>query len=291
MRILHIRNIAGVASIISDEQRKLGHRSDVLVFRRHPFQFREDLVVPKWRFLLPKNYEVYHIHNTRKLDLIVPKLYGKKVIVHHHGTELRFHSKSIKFRIARDLADVNLVSTPDLLKHLPEAYWVPNPIQIDRYEAKMSKPQPPLVGYYSPKDENHAEQIGVREIKQALEMLRKRKIKFKESPLTGIPHRHVPSYLQSLSLFIDRLKMGWYGILGCEAALCGTPVIVNIHDDLTHLLPDSAFARSKPKELADQIEDLLLNENLRKRYVQETRRYIITTHDAKTVVEALMKYY
>ena len=43
--VLHINNIAGTASLISQQQRKMDIKSDVLVFSKNQFDFGHDFIV------------------------------------------------------------------------------------------------------------------------------------------------------------------------------------------------------------------------------------------------------
>ncbi len=141
MRILHIENTAGVATLLSKGQRALGHDSDVLETWRcyfdnaHDFEhYYEGTFFHKLRMMsktveLAKKYDVVHIHSgiaRNRIDYaLIKKILGKPLIVHYHGSETRLgygmrHQK---------LADVKIVATPDLLSYHPDAVFIPNPME------------------------------------------------------------------------------------------------------------------------------------------------------------------
>ena len=67
--VLHINNIAGTAGLISNQQRKMGMNSDVLVFSKNQFDFGYDFLIESkkirkildfWK--IAKKYDVLHFH-------------------------------------------------------------------------------------------------------------------------------------------------------------------------------------------------------------------------------------
>lgn len=108
MRILHAPgNIAGQASIISRAQRKLGVKSDVLVFSQNAFNYECDinlnlnkkpmvirLILQAINFIRCLfKYDVFHFHFNGSLlpyniDLPILKIFKKKIIMHHWGSDV-----------------------------------------------------------------------------------------------------------------------------------------------------------------------------------------------------------
>lgn len=74
------------------------------------------------------DFDVVHIH---ALDWLLPKIReihpDAKIVLHHHGQNLREEDPATAQRLAK-LADVVLVATPDLQKLIPGSTWLPNPI-------------------------------------------------------------------------------------------------------------------------------------------------------------------
>lgn len=66
-------------------------------------------------------YDIYHFHGgtllPKSIDSILWKIFGKKLIIHHHGSELRFKGEEYIYSM---FADNILVSTPDLLEPIPQ---------------------------------------------------------------------------------------------------------------------------------------------------------------------------
>lgn len=111
---------------------------------KYNFDFEKDLHVPdldengfdEIRQLLHQA-DIIHFHiladeHIRLGRLKVKDFVGKKVIVHHHHGHPDFRKNPEKYREKyRNLARKTLVSTPDLLRLLPEASWQPNLVPIN----------------------------------------------------------------------------------------------------------------------------------------------------------------
>ena len=80
-------------------------------------------------------FDILHFHSnarffrSRYIDALLLKLKKKKVIRHFHGSDIR----NKKIPLLRYLVDYIFVSTPDLLKYAPNATWLPNPFDLDRW--------------------------------------------------------------------------------------------------------------------------------------------------------------
>jgi hypothetical protein len=112
---------------------------------RYNFMFDKDLHLPwldndGWSEVenLLKESDVFHFHMTADDNLklgpfIVGSYIRGKHIVHHHHGHPDFRTNPNKYRAKYQfLKRQNLiVSTPDLLKMLPEAQWVPNLVPLN----------------------------------------------------------------------------------------------------------------------------------------------------------------
>jgi hypothetical protein len=125
---------------------------------------------PEYCLSEAKNADVIHIHSAEQLVIKIRKAYGnsKKIVLHYHGTDIRGLKKKnnlnrstiqnttsrtksfaakVKNRLrlmqmgyyrslrseSQKLANEILVSTPDLILLLPNAKYLPNPVDIDHF--------------------------------------------------------------------------------------------------------------------------------------------------------------
>ena len=145
--ILHVGSIAGVPQELSRAQRRLGCKSDVIIFQPHQYDYEADFFRPtKLPFPLKYvermhsiskivgNYEILHFHYFSVLpfgwDLPIWKMLNKKIIFHYHGDDIRNKGEGI---LSKYFADAVLVSTPDLLAWSTRAKWIQNPVDLKKY--------------------------------------------------------------------------------------------------------------------------------------------------------------
>lgn len=151
LRILHVWNTAGVASVIAKfSDREFGTRSTVMTRKSAD---RAGLTTygtlypdgPARFFLralwMAHSADVVHVHS---LDRIVPwikRLHSRPVVMHYHGTDIEGRWTEKKSRWGK--ADFIAVSTPNLLEGAPpRAVYVPNPVDTDLFRPAGAKGNP-----------------------------------------------------------------------------------------------------------------------------------------------------
>lgn len=150
MRILHIWDQAGTASIIAKYQRKLGHHSIVIKNSKHDASgvtryYGGILVGNKYlfvikSFLLASRYDVIHLHDAWFMVPLLSLYPNKKIIMHYHGSLVRTGIKDKWRKKWEKLCHVILVSTPDLLEYHYEKTptYVPNPIDTELFHKRKT---------------------------------------------------------------------------------------------------------------------------------------------------------
>jgi len=142
LRILHVWDQAGTASVIAREQRKLGHHSLVIKNSKHDFveitkYYGGMLVKNKYHFViksifLARKFDIIHLHDAWFMVVPLRILYPqKKIIMHYHGSLVRNEMKGEKMRLGWEkLVNAIIVATPDLLEfeYSSQPYYIPNPV-------------------------------------------------------------------------------------------------------------------------------------------------------------------
>jgi len=149
MKILHIWNQAGTASIISKELNKRGIYSAVIQDKKHDTlgisKYYNDVTYTKIPFLLhaltaSRLYDIIHLHDAYfmilPLKIIYPK---KKIIIHYHGSLVRDNTLGNKRLILEKYVDKIILSTPDLL---PFTYNSKPELILDMIDETLFKPRP-----------------------------------------------------------------------------------------------------------------------------------------------------
>lgn len=204
MRILHVWDQSGVASILAKYQRRLGHESIVIkrkgfdkygIMQRYPCLLFKGSAKEFYTFVLSHStkYDIAHVHS---LYNIVPLLKLRRrmpIVMHFHGSEVRGKRFNLLFELVVRFADKVLVSTPDLLSLLPEAEWLPNPVDTELFHPHV-KNAPELAKMMTYAD--------------------------------GIPYHLMPSHLKAKGRHEERKSWG-IRKTSLEALAVGTPVIWN----------------------------------------------------------------
>ena len=185
-----------------------------------------------------KSADIIHIHSAEQIVIKIRKAYGnsKKIVLHYHGTDIRglknknnpnsstiqnttTRTKSFAAKIknrlrlvqmgyyrslrieSQKLANEILVSTPDLLSLLPNAKYLPNPVDIDHFSKDDIA--------HNKKNKNNAliikTEIGNSE--KVLEYCKKNNIDLKidvfdrtKSPLL---YEDIPNFLKKYNIYVD----------------------------------------------------------------------------------------
>lgn len=226
MKILHIWNTAGVASILAKFMDRIYGTESSVIYRRVFDKFghtvygelldcgSKEFVI---RALLKSlKYDIIHIHS---LDKIVPLVRilnpHKPVVLHYHGSDIRG-----KWMIRRRFWNVPnvtiLVSTPDLLDGAPKnVIYLPNPVDTDFFHPDPSIARKPrsALAFRCYIDENKVKQYAE---KHGLELTILER---------SFPYLDMPKILNSFEFFIDKTELNSLSKTGLEALACGTKVI------------------------------------------------------------------
>lgn len=297
MKIAHINNIAGIASILSTQQNNMGHNSDVFVFdgithrlfggRKITYRFP----VTKWLFFNSlKKYDIWHYHYPygKLKEELENRKQGKIFIKHYHGDDLRGYEER----------DQCFVSTPDLLKWAPNARWLPNPIDIAEIESQYlnserirTQKEGSLlkVGYYPFfKYNRHFRQDFIR--KALFNLQEKRKIIPIE--IFGLNHTDALFKITECDIIVGKIvpEIGWYGQFEVESVVLRKPVICHISNELYHRYSPPFYNTSRETFVTD-LEKLIDDIDTRKTLANEGINYVKRYHDISKVMPILEEYY
>lgn len=315
---MHIGSIAGVPQELSAAQRRMGQRSDVLSFEFYDFERRTDFHYPikldyssrrsiylsnprnllrKMPLLLPiaRDYDLLHFHYSSGmpfgLDFPLWRLLNKKVVMHHHGTDIRHKGEHWLYsRLAQRI----FVSTPDLLEWSRDAIWVPNPLDLEMYQYvgakdRQSNEADPIKILHAP---SRRRLKGTEHVLSAIKKLKNEGYDIELILVENTPHNEALEYYKQADIVIDQLLIGWYGMLAQECMALGKPVCVYLKEDLQGYLPNNQPLLNTTidnllKNLRTLIEDPYLREDLGKR----GRRYVQEIHCSDRIALKLKDLY
>ena len=204
MRVLHVWNTAGVASVIAKFcDRDRGTSSTVITRKAadrvgltsYGKTYDEGAALFFARAVaMARNSDVVHVHS---LDRVVPwvkRLYGKPVVVHYHGTDIEGRWKEKEGRWSR--ADYVAVSTPNLLEGAPAtAVHIPNPVDTDLFRPLGPPADPKSAVSFRYGMDREAEEAAAG-LGLALTWLDR----------WSVPHEKMPGVLSRYAYYVDMRK-------------------------------------------------------------------------------------
>ena len=276
---------------------------------RYNFMFDKDLHLPwlddvGWGEVedLLKTSDVFHFHMTAdehlELGPFKPRdyLHGKSILHHQHGHP-DFRGNPEKYcEKYRHLNRRVIVSTPDLLKLLPEASWQPNLVPINDPD-------------YLPISELDGSIIHVchaptrKDLKNTAEFLKVMEDLIILNPniscrlIQNTHHRECLRIKQQCQIHFDHMQ-GYYGVSSLESLSQGKPVVAGI--DAWNESQIKAFsgkeklpwilARST-EELRERIHQLVADKMFRGEAGVESRRFMQVNWSDEKVLKLLLEIY
>lgn len=245
MRILMIavNDPAGTAIEFTKAINKYTEYSCRLITKeiRYNFMFEKDLHLPwlekdDWDEVehLLKNSDVFHFHMTAdeytSLGPFRPVEYikGKMIFHHHHGhPDFRANPEKYRWKYKQRRRRNLLVSTPDLLRLLPEATWQPNLVPIDDplYMPLEDKPDEPIIFCHSP---TRRDLKNTQDFIQAVKELKKdSNVPIELRLIENTPHKESLQLKRESHILFDHLQ-GYYGVSSLEGLSQGLSVIAGL---------------------------------------------------------------
>jgi glycosyltransferase involved in cell wall biosynthesis len=294
LRIAHINNIAGVASTLAEYQKKQGHKTDVYVFNKLIYkQFGGILInymspVSRWRLLrkLSNDYDIWHYHYPYgSLKSSMEKRHKDKIYLkHYHGDDIRGKYDD----------GFCLVSTPDLLKYVPNGKWLPTPIDLslleriaftEHYTERSNKFR--LVRYPAYRDFQSFADLSVR----ALKCLEKEN-KCEVVDVFGVPYHVALQAISTSDIVIGKIlpNVGWFGKFELEGMALSKPVIGYVSDELYEKYKPPIY-RTTPETFKTDLESLTQDDAEKHRLAIEGHNYVKKYHAAEEIVKQVDDYY
>jgi glycosyltransferase involved in cell wall biosynthesis len=230
LRILHVWNTAGVASVIAKFcDREFGTKSSVITrkaadkvglttygktYSDGPARFFARAL------LMARSADVVHVHS---LDRVLPWLrrlyWGKPLVIHYHGTDIegRWEEKQSRWKSANAI----VCSTPNLLEGAPpSAVQIPNPVDTDIFRPLSVDRVPGSAFSFRYGMDSETEQ-----------MAKGLGLSLTWYDRWGVPHDKMPETFSRFSYFLDLRRPPGHqvarsvGKAALEALACGCQVI------------------------------------------------------------------
>jgi len=312
-RVLHIGNIANGAAELRDAMASRGLAECLVVETgNNRLQFAEDVRF-SWDWLtssirrmergmslsillttLLREADILHVHHEGRIPFALQKLArlaGKPVVRHFHGVELRSGGAGAE----AEYAEYVLVSTPDLLSHVPKQVprdrleWMPTPCPVP--ESCPSLPEEEsvrIVHSYLP-DATYRAAYGTEAIRRAVANLREKGHSVVLDEVSGVSHRDALDRYRKAHIAVDKLRIGWHGTFSVECAALGRAALAGIDPGLAHFNPPVIPVTEGTLE--SELESLVVDRELLLRKAREGYERARSLHGADVIAHRMASVY
>ena len=305
MKVLHLNNPAQVASNLVKAQRKLGIDANLAVTSTKGWHtnfdynlseidsssLRGKLDIGKKLYNLVKECDILHYHGQAVSqgyrDLVMwSGIMKKPVILHHHGSEIR-NKEYPKF--ANNLVVHRYVSTPDLLEFVPEAEWLPNPVNLDALNSSETSITGPLKILHA---STNREVKNTKAVESAISKLKDSGLDIHFTLLENIQHTELMEQISKHDLVIDWMnpEYGIYGVFSIESMALGRAVICTLTDSLYEGY-DLPIINSSPDNLELLIKEIYNNRQMLVEKGQLGSGFVNKNHNPISTAERVLKKY
>jgi len=122
----------------------------------------------------------------------------------------------------------------------------------------------------------------------------KKKYPIKIKLLTGVSNDVVREWVNIADIVVDQISVGWHGKLAVESMALSKPTLCYINEGFKEKFPqfkDLPIVNITQSNLYNQLENLIIDEELRLELGIKSRKYVESIHDSKIVCQNLLKIY
>ena len=246
--------------------------------------------------------DILHFHlladeNTELGPIKAKEFIAGKAILHHHHGHPDFRSHPNKYREKYDrLRRKALVSTPDLLKLLPEAVWQPNlvPINAPNYLPRSIEAENRVRVCQAP---TRKDLKNTAEFEVIMASLERKYGNVEGVVIENTRHEECLRIKQACDIHFDHMQ-GYYGVSSLESLSQGRPVIAGLDEWNRENIRDFFGTEDLPWiparntiELNAVLVKLIENRALRETKGKESRKFMEVFWNERTIVDDLIDFY
>lgn len=331
MRVLHIPEGALPMFNLCRALRSRGIDATACHFYATPYQFDADICLnlqdipinereTKLRGFLNraiKEYDVFHFHFggtflPDKSDLKILQEAGKKMVVHHHGSEARILSVArkdnpyvrVKPEWTEEKIRENLTKLSAYIDHAividheietyvkdyyKETHIIPNIVDVHHLLPKYPTVKSTPLIVHAP---TRRDLKGTEFVLKAVERLKSQGISFDFKLIERMKRNEMMELLSEADIVIDQLRIGSAGFFAGEAMALGKPVICYIKDSLWNKYPkEFPIVHANPNNLTEVMKKLIQQPDSWKPLGIQGRAYVEKYHSPEVIVNKHIDIY
>lgn len=279
---------------------------------RYNHLFEKDLHLPwledtGWSEVehLLKKSDIFHFHMTADENIelgpfkIVDFIHGKQIVHHHHGhPDFRGNPHKYKEKYKALKRQNLIVSTPDLLKLLPEAKWVPNLVPLN--ELLYTPHDVPVNGkVLIGQSPTRLDLKNTSDISDVVNKLRQHmpEKRVELDIITDTQHKECLARKRNCHIIFDHMQ-GYYGIASLESLSQGKPVIAGLDDWNMRKIQEFTGINRLPwiiarneEQLRNQLLALIENVDSRTEHGRYSREFMEYSWSEQRVLKVLFNSY
>jgi glycosyltransferase involved in cell wall biosynthesis len=276
---------------------------------KYNFNFEKDIHVPDLDEKgfeeisdILSNADLIHFHILADEDIelgpvkVKDYIRGKEILHHHHGhPDFRSHPEKYREKYRRLNRKV-LVSTPDLLRLIPEAIWQPNlvPVNDSFYVPASGNGNGTVRICHSP---TRRDLKNTGEFERAISSLQKKYRNVEGVIVQNTSHRGCLKIKQACNIHFDHMQ-GYFGVSSLEGLSQGKPVIAGLDEwNVEHI---KAFTGSdtvpwviagNQDDLEKKLEHLIEDIQVRDQIGARSRRFMKKSWTEQRALNVLCSVY
>jgi glycosyltransferase involved in cell wall biosynthesis len=331
LKVIHLPlEIAGQVGLICEFLRKSGFKAYGFNYFENYLNYQRTFETDAYELIKILEYSIhyydlFHFHNSYTViedyrDIQMIKKTGKKMIMHHRGSDVRFCTLSKKgfnytnpyvnapsylsdvdidknLKLFADTMDAAIVQDYELYHYVIDYYKengkpvhvLPRPINTKLLQPAYPKItcKYPLIVHAPTQRQFKGSAIIEATIKQL-----KKEHSLNYITIERTSHKEALKLYLQADIVIDQILCGAYGNVSVEAMALGKPVICFIRPDLIETYhPGLPIVSANPSNLYDQLKQLVKDAELRYVLGKQGREYVEKHHEVSTVIKQLIAIY
>lgn len=180
--------------------------------------------------------------------------------------------------LVEDFPDPVFVSTPDLLRDVPGAHWLPVVIDVDAWvsDRPVLEREVPVV-LHAP---SRASLKGSAYVDSALAGLHERGV-VEYRRIEHRPPADMPGLIADADIVLDQFAIGSYGVLAAQAMAAGRVVLGHVMPEVREAVGDLPVLEAAPDSLEEVIRGVLADRDAARARAQAGIEYVRETHDGR----------